>query len=190
MLRKFIAKILKESFIDSSGNLTNFQPVKEKTKFINYPIDGVLTKFQITNKSLHIFTGKDSSLDNMFLPGIMSVSEKVPMVQVQYTHLTKFVKLSDNIYLFSDINNAYDKFFNENGENASKEKDAKYIEMFRSYLLNDLKKYNHNKLVEQLFNLLEDTGYSFVYYDNVGMEDIYKYGKYKGRKKQIPYVMK
>jgi hypothetical protein len=38
--------------------------------------------------------------------------------------------------------------------------------------------------------LLDDTGYSYVYYDNVGMERKYKNGKYIGYEKQIPYVMK
>lgn len=191
-IRNYIKKVLNEAFIDSSGKLNDFQLKKEKIKFITYPINGINTKFQVASKNLYPFTGKDSSLDTI-LPGYIVSDEQTQIVQVQFTYLIKFVKLGENIYMLNDVNEAYNKFFNSDNDSSGeemKEKNTKYIELFRSYILENLKTYNHNKLVEQLFNLLDDTGYNFVYFDDAGMNKKYKYGKYQGYEKQIPYVMK
>lgn len=41
--------------------------------------------------------------------------------------------------------------------------------MYKKYILNGLKTYNHNKVITDLFDMLETINFDFVYYDSINL---------------------
>ena len=129
-----------------------------------YPINGRVIKFIISDRDLVSFVGKTSLKSIFDIDKTFDLDNSFKVVSYLSSHLNKFIKIYDEIYNLNDVENAYVKFFHDTlGDGEVITPNAV---LYKKYILNDLKIYN-NKDVVDLFDMLETINYTFAYYDSL-----------------------
>ncbi len=161
-------KIDNEGYID----LSNFKDNKIKTRdkgreSFMYPIQGREIKFIIADRDLTPFVGVNT-LSNIFNKNqSLSIDGSLNIVSRLGTHVNRYIKIYDDIFLLSDVEKSYVKYFQDTIEPETQENISVSDVLFKRYILNDLKTFNNDKELVDLFDMLETTNFNFVFYDSI-----------------------
>lgn len=131
-----------------------------------YPIDGKNVKFIIADRDLLPFVG-NTTLKNVFNDGeTLTLDGAYRIVSLQTAILRRFIEIDGEIFKLDDVEKEYVKFFQTTRSIAQDNMGTKDIGL-KTYILNNLQTFNNEKLVVELFDMLETINFDFVYYDSL-----------------------